>query len=402
MKKIIFAILIYFGLIIIQSCNKEDITSNEYNNFEVSFSEAQIIAENFIQPKTFQYFFPEQKNIDKSNFNHKKQKKFTNNKVDTILIEVYKHKTVFFKINYKKGGFLILSADKRVEPILAYSFINTIPINQNAYPPGFKIWIEYTKKQIDEIKTTNVGINIKAQNSFNYLIEPNIIDPIDPPCESSSYIVGPLLTTQWGQGCGYNNYMPQLSCGPCGHALAGCVMVATAQIMNYYEYPTNYNWNYMPDLDGNNFVSNLIVDIWDYIPSNVKYYNCLTGTGVDIDYDFSNIFKNGFNYTNATQSSYNYLTVKSNLNNHKPILLMGTGDNGGHAWVCDGYRNFEDCIETTDPYTGEINYTYISYLYLHMNWGWNGDADGYYAFNNFNPLNTTFNNNVKMVCNINP
>lgn len=47
------------------------------------------------------------------------------------------------------------------------------------------------------------------------------------------------------------------------------------------------------------------------------------------------------------------------------------------------------------------------YLYLHMNWGWyNGVANGWYAFNNFNPTvngtTYTFNYETKMVYNIKP
>ena len=34
-----------------------------------------------------------------------------------------------------------------------------------------------------------------------------------------------------------------------------------------------------------------------------------------------------------------------------------TGDQKGHAWVIDGYK-------------GDL---------YHINWGWHGDADGYYA-----------------------
>ena len=45
---------------------------------------------------------------------------------------------------------------------------------------------------------------------------------------------------------------------------------------------------------------------------------------------------------------------------------------GGHAWVCDGYRRYR--------------YPTLSYLYLQMNWGWNNTSNGWFAFNNFNPM----------------
>jgi len=42
------------------------------------------------------------------------------------------------------------------------------------------------------------------------------------------------------------------------------------------------------------------------------------------------------------------------------------------------------------------------YLYLHMNWGWTGLHNSWYAYNNFNPGNRTYNYKVKMVYNIKP
>ncbi|WP_089080115.1 C10 family peptidase [Flavobacterium branchiophilum] len=49
----------------------------------------------------------------------------------------------------------------------------------------------------------------------------------------------------------------------------------------------------------------------------------------------------------------------------------------GHAWVCDGYVHWSDCS--------------VSMLALYMNWGWSGNYNGLYAFNNFNPSTYTFN-----------
>ncbi len=38
-----------------------------------------------------------------------------------------------------------------------------------------------------------------------------------------------------------------------------------------------------------------------------------------------------------------------------------------------------------------------------MNWGWlNGAFNGYYTYNNFDPNNTNYNNNKKMIYNIIP
>ncbi len=72
---------------------------------------------------------------------------------------------------------------------------------------------------------------------------------------------------------------------------------------------------------------------------------------------------------------------------------MGFDGSTGHAWVCDGYRRtryfYEDCDE-------------IVTLYLHMNWGWNGTYNNYFAYNNFDPGSYEFNSNKSMAYNITP
>lgn len=59
-----------------------------------------------------------------------------------------------------------------------------------------------------------------------------------------------------------------------------------------------------------------------------------------------------------------------------------------HAWVYDGYR------QTTNNCYG--------YLHFHMNWGWNGWADGWFAFNNWNSPNGTYQYSQDFTYNINP
>jgi hypothetical protein len=60
-------------------------------------------------------------------------------------------------------------------------------------------------------------------------------------------------------------------------------------------------------------------------------------------------------YTNA-----NWITLlKSELDASRPLYYSGSGNQGGHAWVCDGYRNSDNKF--------------------HMNFGWSGSANGYFA-----------------------
>ena len=76
--------------------------------------------------------------------------------------------------------------------------------------------------------------------------------------------------------------------------------------------------------------------------------------------------------------------IRDNLCNNRPIVYGGSGNQGGHSFVCDG-------IDEND--------------YLHINWGWAGGADGFYASDALNPTMSktyNFNNLTTVVYNIKP
>jgi hypothetical protein len=112
--------------------------------------------------------------------------------------------------------------------------------------------------------------------------------------------------------------------------------------------------------------------------------------------DVVNALKNYFNYDNSIQglyrSSYSdaqwISLLKVELNSNRPIQYAGTGNLGGHSFVCDGYDNSN---------------------YFHFNWGWSGSSDGYFNLNALNPgsLGTGggsggFNSNQRAIVGIKP
>ena len=119
-------------------------------------------------------------------------------------------------------------------------------------------------------------------------------------------------------------------------------------------------------------------DIGDAVDMN---WGC-SSSGADSD-DVPSALKNDFNYSSADRNSYgsgSYQTVVCNIDNNKPVYLDGCRSRktllgitykhtNCHAWVCYGYWRTR-------------NYCY-SYLKMHMNWGWNGRHNGWFAFNNW-------------------
>ncbi|MBP5781977.1 MAG: C10 family peptidase, partial [Bacteroidales bacterium] len=74
------------------------------------------------------------------------------------------------------------------------------------------------------------------------------------------------------------------------------------------------------------------------------------------------------NYSNSGWISL----LKNELDAYRPIYYCGSGIYGGHAFVCDGYDSDNK---------------------FHFNWGWSGNANGYFAIGNLNPNNFIFNSN---------
>lgn len=219
------------------SCEKQDFCTDVFIDEEiVEIDDAKTIAENLVFP-------------DASNLKAAKEKKQIR-EINTISNNGVPY---FYIINFSQDkGFIIISADKRSMPILAFSGRGYIDL-QNL-PGGLEKWIEESKFYIESMKadtSKQIPFNKFLWSEIDKLILPPIDDPPedDPeyPPESITTIKGPLLTSIWDQGCGFNAQCPDAWDGPCGKAYAGCPTIALAQIMNYHEYPLSYDWDAMPD-----------------------------------------------------------------------------------------------------------------------------------------------------------
>ena len=315
-----------------------------------------------------------------------------------------KGKTVFYVINYVEGGYIILSSDNRMQPIIAFSEEGKFSVNENAYSEGLKSWMKSSEAQITAIQNSHVkqteAHKLAWRQVKNILVNQNLFAkvPTDQCYEhTETEIKGPYLNTTWEQRNGFNYLLPYINCdGYTNQVLAGCVPIAMAQVMKYYKYPGNYQWSLMDSNYATSATANFIVDIHNAIRNvypGQPIYSC-DATGVSSSADMGKVLKSQFNYSSADCSNYDYQVVKDNIIAGRPVLLSGSGNYGGHMWVCDGYKSvryyFNDC-------------TGIGYLYLNMNWGWSyASNNGYYAFDNFNPDVYTFNSNVKMIYNIKP
>ena len=227
--------------------------------------------------------------------------------------------------------------------------------------------------------------------------------------ESSTNTVNPLLKSTWSQTGGYATHV--------SNGYAGCVAVAVGQIMRYYEYPLLYNWGAMA---------------YNYPTDMTAQFFAEIGEKVDMDYrdptssqpgSFATIEKackalKDYGYTKSRIIAHSSSTVQWELDRQRPVFMIGTDKKeGGHAWVCDGYkkteRKFYCDVMAIDKgildhdhkfYYQSMYYQSVnrSDSYYHMNWGWGGSKDGYFYEDAVNPSSYNFSTNRKDIVDIYP
>ena len=308
----------------------------------------------------------------------------------------------FYVINFDPDGYVIVPADKRLRPILAYADKGWF--NIDSIPDGITAWLEATAVQEEHYRTSKtlpsdvVTAQWAAMSCDESLVKGTQVEYCPPPVPSGNtevnITVGPLLKTSWSQDYGFNTYCPTLSSGPNGHAWAGCVTIAMAQVMYYWKYPASYNgntinWNAMTlNYYGSDAAAKLIGYIF---PMVIDSYDGDDGSSCTNDFKISRSLRGNFGYSTATlagwvnlinyNGGYNYQTVVSDLNKKQPVILGGFVEKfsilgipvagKGHSWVCDGYSQttyFANGVETYQT------------LYFNMNWGWGGSHNGMFAF----------------------
>ncbi len=315
-------------------------------------------------------------------------------------------------------GFIIVSADDVVTPILGYSAEGHIDIANQ--PPAFEKWMESNKNQIGYIIENKLLATEEISDAWHNMYN-NIF-----PGSRSPQAVNPLCQTQWGQMPYVNILCPYDAANTTNqHCVTGCPATAMAQIMKYWNYPsqgagihsythptygnlsanfgsTTYNWGSMPNVvtSNNNDIALLMyhcgVSVEMNYGANSSGSFIIMGYSPTPEQSSEYAYKTYFGYNPATlqglfRSSYtdpNWINLlKTDLNAGQPIQYAGFGA-GGHTFVCDGYDAMDN---------------------FHMNWGWEGAYDGYFAINALNPSGVgtgggagSYNSNQQAVIGIHP
>jgi len=323
-------------------------------------------------------------------------------KVKESFTEKFNGNAVYYVFNFTNNGYVIVSADDAVPPVLAYSFDGSF--SRDNQPPQFINWMEGYAKQIDQ------SIQHPSDAAYDFHTTWQRLSTNDPANLDDSPLtdVPPLLVSSWDQGSYYNLLCPADPAGPNGHVWAGCVATAMSQVMYYYRWPltgsgsncynpsgypqqcadfgnTTYKWDEM--VNSCTFRDTALATlIWHagiavnmmYSPNGSGAYSEDALTAMIINFRFSpNAHLVPRDYTPTDQ----YTAILRDNLDHKRVMYYDGYGTGGHAFNMDGYQG-------TD--------------YFHFNWGWSGSYNGYFYLNNLNPGGDDFTNGQQAMVELYP
>ena len=295
----------------------------------------------------------------------------------------------FYVFGVRPKGFVIVSADDRAKPILGYSTESAFSSEEIA--EGLESFFTNYRAGFSQMMAANETRTEEAANDWNRLAATGKINDAKITRE-----VPKMLTTIWNQSALYNDMCPVDSAGSNYHVYAGCVATAMAQIINFWQWPHTgreaYSYTCYPygelyvDFENAHYRYELMPDFldWTSTPEEVHAVAMLqyhAGVSVEMNYTpegsgayspsvvgaLSRYFRYDGSlmrfeqknwYTNSEWESM----LRENLDMGMPLYYAASGNDGGHAFVCDGYDDNN---------------------MFHFNWGWQGFDNGYYAINAF-------------------
>jgi hypothetical protein len=296
----------------------------------------------------------------------------------------------FYVFALQPKGFVIVSADDRAKPILGYSTESNFTAQ---LPDGLMTFFDNYKAGFSQMFANNDERTAEAVTDWTSLAETGMLSS-----KKANRSVEPLLASIWNQTDLYNNMAPEDPASVySGHCKSGCVANTMCQIMRYWEWPRtgegsygyyadtdygNYGWQ-EADFGAATYRFELMPDFLDFASPQaevdatalLEYH---AGVSVDMMYgpngsgayseNVGSAMENHFRYSSDYWHTYQEYSdsweedLVANLEAGMPLYYASSGPDGGHAYVVDGYDDW---------------------YFFHLNWGWGGFDNGYFAIDGF-------------------
>jgi len=290
----------------------------------------------------------------------------------------------YFVFNNPDGGWVIISGEDAVNPVIAYS--NTGSFKANGMPSNLKYWMSGIRDNINSARKDNLKRSETVERAWQCIGE-----------RTKSGDTKTITTALWSQEDPYNQLCPKNS-GESYRSVTGCVATAMAIMMRHYQWPTKgtgtlasyktetyntsissinisnqtYNYSDMPMTDGSS-------TSWTSAQKTAVatlMYHC--GVMVQMDYTYGEgsaaysadvipAVSAHMGYSKNAVELYRYMMplgdwffkIKGAIDAGNVLMYGGSGDDGGHQFICDGYD--------------------VDNAKIHINWGWGGQDNGFFT-----------------------
>lgn len=282
----------------------------------------------------------------------------------------------YYIVNLNPKGWVIVSGDDVVEPIIGYSFKESLYVKD--IPQNMKYMLDCCENVMKQTA-------IMTKSIHPYWLNVGYIQT-----RASGTIIEPLIKVNWNQSAPFDTYCPGTGNNK---ALVGCVAVAMSQAMSVHRYPSRPKGKVSYTAPG---YGGLSIDFdaeraynWDEIIQGSNNYDETArllyhaGMSVHMQYgvDGSGILTNEVsNISNALRDNFSYpddvtyvwkeqysgdweQLLINELNAGRAIVYnaVDSKNGGGHSFNLDGYD-------------GEGHF--------HVNWGWGGYGNAYFSIDN--------------------
>ena len=303
----------------------------------------------------------------------------------------------YYVFNVGDHSFVIIAGDDAHRPVIGYS--NESAFDASNIPPALSYYLDGVAECIGQLRNAVATPDVVAE--WNSVLQHGRLIP-----RHSGRGTGYFCQTKWNQDYPYNYCCPEDPAGSGGHAIVGCLATAMSQLMRFWAYPaqgigshcyyhsdygeicadfgnTTYDWDNMPN------VLNSSSTEAEKLATGTLCFHC--GVTIDMGYGpdgsggasgpIPGVMHTYFDYCDAIvqlrRNDFETETWKTMVREQFDMgwpMYYGGCDNGGcHAFVCDGYDDYD---------------------MFHFNLGWGGSSDGWYLIDDApytNPADAMFN-----------
>ena len=294
---------------------------------------------------------------------------------------------LMYAVNNGGEGYVIVSGDDRMRQVLGYS--NSGSLDFADMPSNMRYWLQ--------------GLCADMQMLMDADYQPQAADSRRAAADVKPAISS-MVPCHWGQSTPYNDLCPTDNGG---RTLTGCVATAIAQVLYYHKKVRQADIPSTPLKDTEAYTSQTGIKMnalkaqdytidWNQLieeytsnkvtptaaqNQNIAKLMYFCGAALYMDYssivslasdaDMAPMLINYFGFSPATRlvkrTSYSEQQwadlMYNELKNGRPVLYGGVSTAGGHMFMLDGYDGNE---------------------MFHINWGWNGNCDNYFALSVLN------------------